>query len=191
MVKPGLAAVEIGRALGASAREVNRLLQDQGFQEKVNGAWTLTAKGAEHAVQVLKTSSNLPQAKSWDATYWRDGILDVLDTSAEALAHARAGLQVDRAAQSAQLQVDRAKADAAFLASRAARQLQDAVPTSGRLNTVAVVGLGLVGVAVATAVGFVVVPSAKRAWNARRDPQQPTTTPEPPSERAVDGSDEE
>jgi len=46
MAKIGFAAVELGRMVGVTAQEFNRLLADQGFQEKVNGGWELTAKGA-------------------------------------------------------------------------------------------------------------------------------------------------
>jgi len=187
MASPGLAAVQIGREIGATAREVNRLLWDQGFLEKVHGCWALTDKGVEHGVQFVQTSSNLPQAKSWDVTRWHEGILDVLDTSAAALAKAREGLRVDRMAQSAQLRLDREQADAVFLAAQAAtHQLQDAAPALIRSKAAGVIGISLAGVAVATVAGF----AAKRIWRARRQSQQPTPAKEQLPQGGADNADE-
>lgn len=157
MAKIGFAAVELGRMVGATAQEFNRLLADQGFQEKVNGGWELTAKGAELAKRMLQTSSNLPQAKTWDATYWPKNILETLDTSASALAKARSGLAAERVARAAALRL--ARADAAAIASQTAATVKAA---SRGLDGKSL-GYGLAGAVVLTVVGVAISLPARRA----------------------------
>jgi hypothetical protein len=166
MAKNGFAAVELGRMLGATAQEINRLLADQGFQEKVHGGWALTSKGAEFAKRTLQTSSNLPQAKSWDATYWPKNILEVLDTSAPALAKARTGLTVERLARSAASRA--ARINDAAIASHA----EVAVAAASRRLNGKDVGYGLAGAAVLTVVGLVISLTPRRAKTAQREPKR-------------------
>ncbi|MCJ1702131.1 hypothetical protein MT356_20665 [Rathayibacter festucae] len=166
MAKDGFAAVELGRLLGATAQEVNRLLADQGFHEKVDGGWRLTSKGAELAMRTLQSSSNLPQAKSWDATYWPKNILEMLDTSAPALAKARTGLASDRLARAAARAARIDDADA--IASQAA----DALKAASRGLDGKVVGYSLAGAAVVTVIGLAISLPIRRAKAARRDTQR-------------------
>ena len=184
MAKDGLAAVELGRLLGATAQEVNRLLADQGFLEKANGAWALTSRGAEFAKRTLQTSSDLPQAKSWDATYWSKSILEVVDTSAPALAKVRAALTDERAARGAALRAARIEADAAYIASQTA----DIAKAASRALDGRAVGYGLAGVAALAAAGLAIALPAHRARTAQRNAQRQaaddTTPPAQPDDEA-------
>lgn len=170
MAKPGLAAVEIGHRIGASAQEVNRLFFEQGFLEKINNAWSVTQKGAEYGIQVARSSSDLPQAKSWDVTYWRDGVLDVLDSSAEALATARGNLKLERAAQATARRIAQAQADTAFLARQAAENAPEVNRLVEWMGSPRGRIYGIAGIATTVAIvgAVVVAPLAKRAWNERR-----------------------
>jgi hypothetical protein len=177
MAKDGFAAVELGRLIGASAQEFNRLLADQGFQERVNGAWALTEKGRELATRVLQTSSSLPQAKSWDATYWPERLLEVIDTSAEALAKVRTGLALERAAQGAALRADQAAADALFIAA----QTTETVQALARRVDGKTVGYAVVGAVALTAVGFAIALPIRRARATRERTDDGTRPPEAPA----------
>lgn len=158
MAKSGFAAVELGRMIGATAQEFNRLLADQGFQEKVEGGWAHTLKGAEFAKRTLQTSSNLPQAKSWDATYWPKSILEMLDTSASALAKARTGLAAERVARGVAARAARVD-DAAAIVSQTAAVVKDA----SRGLDGKILGYSLAGAAVLTVVGLAISLPARRA----------------------------
>jgi prophage antirepressor-like protein len=43
---------ELGKFLNKSAVEVNKILEKKGFQEKIDGVWTLTESGKDYAIQL-------------------------------------------------------------------------------------------------------------------------------------------
>ena len=43
---------ELGKFVNKSAVEVNKILEKKGFQEKINGVWTLTEIGEKYAIQL-------------------------------------------------------------------------------------------------------------------------------------------
>ncbi len=128
MAKWGLAAVEIGNRIGATAQEVNRLLVDQGFLAGAPGAYGLTEKGTTFGVEALKSNSNLPQARTWTATYWRDDILNELVVTPERLDSVRAALKSERLARSV----------ARMAEQNAARVAEQAVQTAAVAKVAAV-----------------------------------------------------
>lgn len=150
MANPGLAAVQVGLAVGASAREVNRLLLELGYLSGSPGMLKVTQKGAEFATEVLRSSSDLPHAKTWLATYWNPRIIDVLREVAtpEKLAQIRAAINADRiaklAAEAAEQQRLEAmnRASGAFAHSLEQRSLKIALIGSGAIM-VAVAGYGI------------------------------------------------
>lgn len=123
MGKYGLSAAEIGRQIGANALEVNRLLKDQGFLYGKPGAYGLTPKGEEFGVQRDHDNGYGGAAyRDWPTTHFDPSIVDVLDTSPEQLAKARADVSAARQAQSAARKAAQAEAEAEFLASQAEKQ---------------------------------------------------------------------
>ncbi len=164
MSKDRFVVSELGRLVGASAQEFNRLLAEQGFQEKVPGGYRLTDKGASVAERTLRTSSDLPQARSWDSTTWPSSIVERLDTSREALAKVRTDLTAERVARAAKLRSERADADAEFIAS----QTKDVVKTVSRSVDVKVVAYGAAGVLAIGAVGLAIAVPVQRARAAKR-----------------------
>jgi len=43
---------ELGKFLNKSAVEINKILEKKGFQEKIDGVWTLTENGEKYAIQL-------------------------------------------------------------------------------------------------------------------------------------------
>lgn len=169
MAKSGLAAVEIGDRIGATAQEVNRLLVDQGFLSGAPGAYGLTAKGTVFGVEALKSSSNLPQARTWTATYWRDDILNELVVAPERLNAVRAALKGERLARSAARMAEQNAARVAEHAVQAAAVAKAAAAKVTTRNALVYTA----GVVIALGIGYGVyklTPSAKRVWQGRLSP---------------------
>lgn len=123
MGKYGLSAAEIGKQIGANALEVNRLLRDQGFLYGKPGAYGLTPKGEEFGFHRSHDNGYGGVAHvSYETTHFDPSITDVLDSSPEKLAKARADVSAARQAQSAARKAERAEASANFLAAQAEKQ---------------------------------------------------------------------
>lgn len=169
MGKSGLAAIEIGKHVGATAQEVNGLLLDQGFLDGAPGAWGLTEKGAAFGVEVLKSSSDLPQARTWTATYWRDDILNELVVTPERLDAVRSALTSDRMARSAARVAEQNAALAADQVYKVAALAKEAAAKITTRNILVCTA----GFAIALGVGYGVyklTPVAKRALQGRPSP---------------------
>lgn len=179
MSKDRFVVSELGRLIGASAQEFNRLLAEQGFQEKVPGGYRLTAKGASVAERTMRTSSELPQARSWDATTWPSSIVEHLDTSREALAKVRTDLTAERVARAAELRSARVAADAEFIAAQAKRVSK----TVSRRIDGKVVAYGAAGVLAIGVVGVAIAVPVRRARAAKRAAAEAAT--EPPASRTL------
>ena len=100
MTRPVLSATDIGRLIGASPAEVNRLLRDQGFLSGDPGAYGLTPEGSRFGVHVHNDNGYGGVAyRGWSTTYFDPSILDVLDAKSENIAQARGDVADYRLAQ--------------------------------------------------------------------------------------------
>jgi len=50
---------ELGKFLNKSAVEINKILEKKGFQEKIDGVWTLTRNGEKYAIQLDNNFSTI------------------------------------------------------------------------------------------------------------------------------------
>lgn len=152
MGKLGLSATEIGSQIGASAMEVNRLLKDQGFLRGEPGAYGLTPKGEEFAVQRDHDNGYGGLAyRSWTFTHFDPSITNVLDAAPEKLAKVRADIAADKEARKLADKIAQDEAEANFLAAQAEKK---AAATQYEIDPQKVILLvGITLVAVASAIG--------------------------------------
>jgi hypothetical protein len=127
----GLSARGIGKQIGATDVEVNRLLKDQGFLYGEPGAYYLTSKGEEFGVQQVHDNGYGGYAfRSWETTHFDPSITEVLDSSPDRLAKVREDILARRQAMSAARKVGQAEAEAyfqAFQASKEADKVEDGI----------------------------------------------------------------
>ncbi len=123
-----VSASEIGRRIGASAIEVNRLLRDQGFLYGEPGAYGLTSKGLKFGVQrSFDNGYGGVALRTWETTRFEPSILDVLDASPTKLAKVREDLAIHKEALRAARMLAQEQADEqfrAFQASKAAEAMK-------------------------------------------------------------------
>ncbi|MCQ4623948.1 hypothetical protein [Corynebacterium sp. CCUG 70398] len=72
-------AQRIGRQIGKTAMEVNKILAELGFQEGSPGAWQVTEKGESHQ-QVNDHHNGYGgfAARSWAVTLWDDFVAETV-----------------------------------------------------------------------------------------------------------------
>lgn len=139
MGKFGLSATEIGRSIGASREEVNRLLRDQGFLEGKPSAWSLTTKGEEYGIHRDHDNGYGGFAhRNWYTTHFDPSVVEVIDSSPEQIAKARAEIAADRQAQRAARAAEQAEAEARYLEEEAERA-RAAAPDEIDLKKLAIV----------------------------------------------------
>jgi hypothetical protein len=84
----GKTATDLGRELGRTAREMNKLLKDHGFMEGDPGAYRPTALGEQFAQSVSFDNGYGGFAhRQWGWLSWTDGLLNALKASMEANPH--------------------------------------------------------------------------------------------------------
>lgn len=131
-----MSASDIGRRIGASAIEVNRLLRDQGFLYGEPGAYGLTSKGLDFGVQrSLDNGYGGAAMCTWETTHFDPSILDVLDVAPAKLAKAREDIAIRKESLKAAQKVAQERAEAqfrAFQASKTAEVMKAA--TSGSID---------------------------------------------------------
>lgn len=115
MGKFGLSATEIGVRIGATAAEVNRLLNDQGFLYGEPNAWGLTEKGKAFGAHTSHDNGWGGWARrEWETTHFDPSIIEVLDSSPEKLAKVRADIAAHKRALKAASRVAQDEAEARF-----------------------------------------------------------------------------
>lgn len=116
----GLSAQGIGKQIGATSVEVNRLLKDQGFLYGEPGAYYLTAKGKTFGAQEVHDNGYGGYAyRSWETTHFDPSITEVLDSSPDRLAKVRDDILARKRELSAARNGAQAAADAHFQAFQA------------------------------------------------------------------------
>jgi len=152
MAKPGLSATDIGRFIGASPAEVNRLLRDQGFLSGDPGAYALTPQGSRFGVHVQNDNGYGGVAyRGWSTTYFDPSILNVLDAKPENISQVRSDLADYRLAQRIAAAALTAEADEEY--RRRLEGGEQAVHAAGELDPKRV-AIALTGLAVTIAAGF-------------------------------------
>jgi hypothetical protein len=81
----GKTATALGRELGRTAREMNKLLEDHGFMEGDPGAYRPTALGKQFAqANDFDNGYGGFAHRQWGWLSWTDGLVDALKASMEA-----------------------------------------------------------------------------------------------------------
>jgi hypothetical protein len=114
-----MSARELGAKVGMTAEAFNRLLRDQGILTGDPGAYGLTGKGADFAVQVDHDNGYGGVAyRAWTTTHFDPSLMEVIDTSPEKIAGATTAVMAARTERATQTAAARAMAEEAFLASQ-------------------------------------------------------------------------
>ena len=95
----GKSAGVIGRLIGLTAQEVNRLLTEQGYLEGEPGMYRVTEKGNQFADEQYHhrgTGGYAFYNADWETRTWSDELADELDVSEERKAEARLAAAEDR-----------------------------------------------------------------------------------------------
>lgn len=110
-----VSATDIGRRVGATAMEVNRLLEDQGFLEGEPSAYRLTPKGEEFGAQRDHGNGYGGIAyRAWETTHYDPKIIDVLDCAPGRLEKVRADISAENQEKRDAKRIAQAEADARF-----------------------------------------------------------------------------
>jgi hypothetical protein len=121
-----ISASQIGSMFGATGREINRLLKEQGFLFGEPGAYGLTPKGQEFGrSESHHRGSDGPSPiyrRDWETVDFNPEIVDALDVSPSAVARVRSDIRAEDAARRATQEVAQADADRVFRASPAGQK---------------------------------------------------------------------
>lgn len=147
-----ITAREIGRRIGATPMEVNRLLKNQGFLFGDPGAYGLTPKGQKYGSHFSHENGYGGYARrSWETTRFTPEITAVLDSAPARLAEVRAEITAHKEVLSAAKNAARAEAELRF---RIFQESQRAASSQSEIDPRKVlIGLGCVVLVAGTSYG--------------------------------------
>lgn len=158
-----MTAKRLGGPLGLSSPEMNQLLAAQGILKGEPSNWLLTAKGSEFA-----TVKDLKNGSSAGYVAYDPAILEVLDTSADAITAAKVATAARRVEMSEQLIQGRTEAQAQFQAFQQ-KKLAAEAPFEVDWKKLVLIAVGVAVVIGGTWLVSTYGPPLKDKWRARRE----------------------
>ena len=145
-----LSATVIGRKIGVTPMEFNRLMKNQGFLDGEWNAYGLTPKGENFGVHQSHDNGYGGHGhKAWETMRYSPNIADELDYSPESLAVVREEILARRQELSAARMVAQAEAEVHYAALRANKEAAEAKYEIDPQKVLIVIA-GLVAIAVAS-----------------------------------------